>query len=167
MTSKSYLPSYEDGLRYLQVAQQLFDQNYIEQASLYAKIASEKGPTSPYINLLQSKCAYLLGDFKQALAYINIALDLVNAEPELKGDSTLFKIKVLEQRSRIYKQLKDLKGCKKDLEDIKTVVQKDLVGANIPQVSLKKIEEEINIEIDKLNDKATDGIKVLFDFIDI
>jgi len=149
MSSKIYDPSFEDGVKNFQEAQDYFEQKKYQQA-LNALQKSQKNSHCYYqIYLLSSQCAYALGDYTKAFDYINEAINCQSNEEENSKESLLVRAKLLMLRSRIFNRLGQKENCGEDIETIIKSIETDLAKYfKDDKKAFKKLKKIFNKHID-------------------
>jgi len=119
---------------YLKNAQKsLQERNYLQASDLYRK-ALETNPRNPELYLLKSQASFHIPNFSQALRDINEGLTVIEESGVTNNKNLLLKIRLLNMRSRVYKELQEFASAQNDAETVKTLLQQNELNGDFSQI---------------------------------
>jgi len=118
----------------------LQERNYLQASDFFRK-ALEINPRNPELYLLKSQASFHIPNFSQALRDINEGLTVINESSVENNKNLLLKIRLLNMRSRVYKELQEFANAQNDADTVKTLLQQNELNGDFSQIlSLDQID---------------------------
>ena len=134
MSSTAHTSIAPNVLEYNKAAKQLIhEKNYQEAITILDKTL-EEDPSNLETYLLRSQCAHGQTNFEQALQYLNKGLGNTAEDPDNEKTTSILKLRLLNLRSQIHKELKNFEASQTDAEQVKNILQRNGQNGKLSQL---------------------------------
>ena len=129
----------------------LQERNYLQASNSFAK-AIQTNPRNPELYLLKSQASFHIPNYSQALRVTNEGLTIIDEANSDSKKNLLFKIRLLNMRSRVYKEMQEFESAQNDADTVKNLLQQNELNGDFSQIlSL----DQIDLNASSVNNDST------------
>jgi len=111
----------------------LQERSYLQASNSFAK-AIQTNPRNPELYLLKSQASFHIPNFSQALRDLNEGLSVIDEANPDSNKNLLFKIRLLNMRSKVYKEMQEFTSAQNDADTVKNLLQQNELNGHISQI---------------------------------